>query len=244
MAKDALQQLEQDLKKQCLLLFSDPETDLPIFIDLFDAPPKRGALNVISMAERYVSRPWTRRIQQIMATGRLPDVTVLADDLDPSIMTQWAPYIHELSLRLAEEPGGTIEETASDSLVFTPEDGSEILVDQDQFDEISQHRWRLRNPESESSVVLHVCREFGIECSCSSTSLHRFVADAQTDQIVWHRKSSYDNTRSNLLRCCLKPSRKRRDEILQRIKIMIEERSHRRGRPKKRHEWRTIEDPI
>lgn len=239
MPKDPLLQLEMELKKQCLLLFTDPETDAPIFIELVEKPAKKAAFEIISMAERSVPKPWTRRLRQLLERGLAPDVVILSEELDMVTMDQWKPYAGELTVRLLEESGEKMQGTPSEGVVFSLDDGSETLVDEDRLAQIQQHRWRLRNPESETSIALHACKEAGSDCGSAAASLHRFVAEARVEQIVWHRKSANDNTRSSLVRCTLKPGRLNKDEIIGKIKALMTERAHRRGRPKKRHDWKT-----
>ncbi len=228
----------RDLARQCFVLVLDPITGEPIFVDLADSPPRRGIVAIIRTAENGVARPWTKRLMRILAGGRLPHFVVLAEEASSTVLDKWKAYRDELTLRLLEDPCLDRADDLPETIVFSPSNGFETIVDADDLPDISRHRWKTRNPECDTSIILHVCAEHDEPCSCAASSLHRFVAKADKDQIVWHRSGRDDNTKRNLICCSLKPSRKRQDELRHSIQSMINERTHRRGRPKKQHDWR------
>ncbi len=230
--------LKAEQINQCLLLFSDPEDEQPFFIEMFDGAPKKGVVDLLRLAERGGRQPWLRKIRQIMALGRLPDVLLLEKGLDSVTHARWGAFQQELSKRLMEEvPQEPTGVGLPDGVVVTLGDGAEVMLDETITAVVMAHHWRAVNAGAESTKVIHACKEVRNDCPVFASSLHRFVVNAAPDQVVWHRNGQYNNCLSNLIRYCDNPSNERRQAVSLKLNALIEERKRRRGRPKKLYYW-------
>jgi hypothetical protein len=232
----ALLKLEVEQQTQNLLLFSDPRNAQPFYIEVFNDAPKKATLDVLRAAERGGAGRFLRRVRWIMSEGQLPDVQLLEKGMDSVTAARWSRFQTELTTRLMEEiPNEPSNTYIPEGVMITLEDGAEVMVDQDMVPQVEAHRWRAVNPESDSTKVIHACKASGIDCPVFASSLHRFVSAAASDEVVWHRNGQYNNCRSHLIRYCDNPANERQKRVMQALNAMIEERSHRRGRPKKRY---------